>query len=145
MNWTPLCLVEEEALIPATQTDSFDEFTEILVLGATNRLDLVDPALLNPRRFGLVLDFLLPDKAAREQIFRVHTRSMPLGPDIDFAELARCSEGMSGADIAAVCHRAALEQVRTLIDDKGHGQRKQIVLSITQHDLLAALSQHLSA
>ena len=126
-----------------SEMDSFDEFTEILVLGATNRLDLVDPALLNPGRFGLVLDFLLPDEAAREQIFQVHTRQMPLAPDVDFTELARCSDGFSGADIAAVCRRAALEQIRTLIAD--NERRKQITLCITQQGLLAALSQHLSS
>ncbi|HEY7414773.1 MAG TPA: AAA family ATPase, partial [Ktedonobacteraceae bacterium] len=126
-----------------SEMDSFDEFTEILVLGATNRLDLVDPALLNPGRFGLVLDFPLPDEAAREQVFRVHTKQMPLAPDVDFAELARSSAGLSGADITAVCHRAALEQIRTLIAD--NERRKQISLCIMHHDLLAALSQHTSA
>jgi transitional endoplasmic reticulum ATPase len=125
-----------------SEMDSFDEFTEILVLGATNRLDLVDPALLNPGRFGLVLDFLLPDEPAREQIFRVHTKHMPLAPDIDFVELARNSEGLSGADITAVCQQAALEQIRTLIAD--NERSKQITLCITQHDLLAALDQHTS-
>lgn len=126
-----------------SEMDSFDEFTEILVLGATNRLDLVDPALLNPGRFGLVLDFPLPDEAAREQIFRVHTRQMPLAPNVDFAELARSSADLSGADITAVCRRAALEQIRTLLAD--NKRRKQISLCITQHDLLAALSQHTAA
>jgi transitional endoplasmic reticulum ATPase len=122
-----------------SEMDAFDEFTEVMVLGATNRLDLVDPALLNPGRFGLILEFPLPDEAARAQIFRVHTRHMPLAPDIDFSALAGKSAGLSGADIAAVCRQAALEQIRLLIGAKGHGQVE--ALCITQRDLLTALEQ----
>lgn len=123
-----------------SEMDNFDEFTEVMVLGATNRLDLVDPALLSPGRFGLILDFPLPGEAAREQIFRVHTKHMPLAPDVDFAELAKRSEGLSGADITAVCRQAALEQIRALIADKEC--HPVSTLHITQLDLLAALDQH---
>ena len=126
-----------------SEMDNFDEFTEVMVLGATNRLDLVDPALLSPGRFGLVLDFTLPDESEREQIFRVHTKRLPLAPDVDFAELARRSEGLSGADITAVCRQAALEQIRTFIADKEH-HRVSVPL-IMQRDLLAALEQHTQA
>jgi transitional endoplasmic reticulum ATPase len=124
-----------------SEMDNFDEFTEVMVLGATNRLDLVDPALLSPGRFGLILEFPLPDEGARAQIFRVHTRRMPLAPNVDFAELARKSQGLSGADIAAVCRQAALEQIRMLIASKAHGQSPE--LRITQQDLLTALEQRL--
>jgi transitional endoplasmic reticulum ATPase len=124
-----------------SEMDNFDEFTEVMVLGATNRLDLVDPALLSPGRFGLILEFPLPDEAARAQIFGVHTRRMPLAPDVDFGELARKSEGLSGADIAAVCRQAALEQIRMLIARKEYSQSPQ--LRITQQDLLAALEQQI--
>lgn len=126
-----------------SEMDNFDEFTEVMVLGATNRLDLVDPALLSPGRFGLVLDFPLPDVSEREQIFRVHTKRLPLAPDVDFAELARRSEGLSGADITAVCRQAALEQIRMFIADKEHHQVS--VILIMQRDLLAALEQHTQA
>ena len=126
-----------------SEMDNFDEFTEVMVLGATNRLDLVDPALLSPGRFGLVLDFPLPDESEREQIFRVHTKRLPLAPDVDFAELARRSEGLSGADITAVCRQAALEQIRMFIADKEHHQVS--VILIMQRDLLAALEQHTQA
>ncbi len=126
-----------------SEMDNFDEFTEVMVLGATNRLDLIDPALLSPGRFGLVLDFPLPDESEREQIFRVHTKRLPLAPDIDFAELARRSEGLSGADITAVCRQAALEQIRTFIADKEH--HRVSALLIMQRDLLAALEQHTQA
>jgi transitional endoplasmic reticulum ATPase len=120
-----------------SEMDNFDEFTEVLVLGATNRLDLVDPALLSPDRFGLVLDFPLPDVAMREQIFRIHTKHMPLAPGIDFAELVRRSEGLSGADIASICRQAALDQIRRCVTDKDAGPFS--ALRITHYDLLAAL------
>lgn len=126
-----------------SEMDNFDEFTEVLVLGATNRLDLVDPALLSPGRFGLILDFSLPHESEREQIFRVHTKRMPLAPDVDFAELARSSQDLSGADITAICRQAALDQIRTFIVDKA--RQRGSTFHITQHDLLAALEKHIQA
>lgn len=81
----------------------------VVVLGATNRLDRIDPALLRPGRFDLVVEMPLPDAAARLAILRVHTARMPLGPDVDQALLAAATEHFVGADLAGLCRRAGLE------------------------------------
>ncbi len=99
-----------------SELDNLDELSEVVVLAATNRLDLLDPALLSPRRFGLVLEFPMPDHAARAEIFRIHTARMPLAGDVDLEQLAAQTEGFSGADLAAACQRAAMQEIRMLID-----------------------------
>jgi transitional endoplasmic reticulum ATPase len=86
------------------------------VLGATNRPDLVDPALLSPRRFAYVVELTMPDEAARRQILAAQTRKMPLADDVNLDTLAAQSDGMSGADIASFCQRAALNEIRALIN-----------------------------
>jgi len=98
-----------------SELDRLDEHSEVVVLGATNRLDLLDPALLSPRRFAVVLEFALPDEATRLEILAAQTRKMPIDPNVDLGRLASASEGLSGADLAAVCQRAAMQAIRTLI------------------------------
>lgn len=80
----------------------------MIVVAATNRLDAVDPALLRPGRFDRLVSVPLPDESAREKIFGVHTRAMPLAADVDLAALARETNGLSGAEIADVCREAGL-------------------------------------
>jgi transitional endoplasmic reticulum ATPase len=99
-----------------SELDSLDEFSEVVVLGATNRLDLLDPALLSPRRFAFVLEFPLPDEVARREIFGAHTAKMPIADDVDLGKLAAATEAFSGADIAAVCQRAAMQEIRGVIE-----------------------------
>jgi transitional endoplasmic reticulum ATPase len=97
------------------ELDTLDEYSEVTVLGATNRPDLVDPALLSPRRFAYVLELTMPDEEARRDILEATTRKMPLADDVDLELLAARSEGLSGADLASVCQRAALNEIRHLI------------------------------
>lgn len=80
----------------------------VIVIGATNRIDCLDPALLRPGRFDRLLQVPPPDLAGRVAIFRVHTRRMPLAPDVVLEELAQQTEGLTGAAIAACCAEAAL-------------------------------------
>ncbi len=91
-----------------TEMDGLTQPGGLMVLGATNRPDLIDPALLRPGRFDLVLEMPLPDAAARAALLAVHTRAMPLGADVDLAALARRTEDYVGADIAGLCRLAAL-------------------------------------
>jgi len=98
-----------------TELDTLDEYSEVTVLGATNRPDLVDPALLSPRRFAYVVELTMPDQAARLEILSAQTRKMPLADDVDLDALASRSDGMSGADIASFCQRAALNEIRAVI------------------------------
>jgi transitional endoplasmic reticulum ATPase len=80
----------------------------LIVIGATNRPDYLDEALLRPGRFDRLVLVPPPDVAARAAIFSVHTRAIQLAQDVDLQELAQCSAGFSGADIASVCQAAAL-------------------------------------
>ncbi|MDD4239631.1 MAG: CDC48 family AAA ATPase [Desulfotomaculaceae bacterium] len=95
-----------------TEMDGIEELRRVVVLGATNRLDLIDPALLRPGRFDLQLQLGLPDCASRRQILAVHTRKRPVAEDVDLDGLAAETVDFSGADIRHLCNRAALAAVR---------------------------------
>lgn len=123
-----------------SELDNLDELSEVIVLGATNRLDLLDPALLSPARFPFVLEFPLPDEAARGEILAVHTRGLPLAADVDLADLARRTDGLTGADLAALCQRAALEEVRAVIQAERSGLPTPAELSISSHRFEAAIA-----
>ena len=90
------------------ELDGLEERGNVVVVAATNRPDMVDPALLRPGRFDKILFVDVPSPAAREQIFRVHTRKMPLAEDVDIKKLAELTEGFVGADIKAICRDAAM-------------------------------------
>jgi transitional endoplasmic reticulum ATPase len=82
-----------------TEMDGIEELKGVVVLAATNRLDIIDPALLRCGRFDFILEMPLPDEKTREAIFRIHTRGKPLARDVNLAELARLTEGKVGSDI----------------------------------------------
>jgi cell division protease FtsH len=90
------------------EMDGFDERHEIIVLAATNRPDVLDPALLRPGRFDRQVTVGLPDRRGREAILRIHTRHLPLSNEVDLGVLARSTTGFSGADLANLCNEAAL-------------------------------------
>jgi cell division protease FtsH len=95
-----------------TEMDGFDSATNVIVLGATNRPDVLDRALLRPGRFDRRVAVQPPDRAGREAILRVHTRGVPLGPDVDLARIAATTPGMVGADLANLVNEAALTAAR---------------------------------
>jgi cell division protease FtsH len=95
-----------------TEMDGFDPRTGVIVLGATNRPEILDPALLRPGRFDRRIAVQPPDRAGREAILRVHTRSVPLADDIDLGGLASATPGMVGADLANLVNEAALLAAR---------------------------------
>jgi len=95
-----------------TEMDGLVLLKGVVILAATNRPDILDPALLRPGRFDRILYVPAPDEKARYEIFKVHTRRMPLSEDVDLHELARITEGYTGADIAAVCREAAMTALR---------------------------------
>jgi len=94
------------------EMDGFDERQEVIVLAATNRSDVLDPALLRPGRFDRQVVVGLPDRQGREGILRIHTRHLHLAPDVDLGLLARTTTGFSGADLANLCNEAALIAAR---------------------------------
>jgi cell division protease FtsH len=95
-----------------TEMDGFDSSTSVIVVAATNRPDVLDSALLRPGRFDRRVAVQPPDRAGREAILRVHTRSVPLGPDVDLGRIAATTPGMVGADLANLVNEAALLAAR---------------------------------
>ncbi len=120
-----------------TEIDGLEDLENVIVIGATNRPDLVDPALLRPGRFDRVMMVSAPDKEARKEIFKIHTRETPLADDVDLESLAAKTEGYSGADIAAVCKEAGMLALRKDIEtdtvEKSHFEKalKSVGPSIT--------------
>jgi cell division protease FtsH len=103
-----------------TEMDGFDPAVGVIVLGATNRADVLDPALLRPGRFDRRVFVQPPDSAGREQILRVHTRSVPLADEVDLAQIAQSTPGMVGAELANLVNEAAL-----LAAKRGHEKVQQ--------------------
>jgi cell division protease FtsH len=95
-----------------TEMDGFDSSTSVIVVGATNRPDVLDQALLRPGRFDRRVAVQPPDRAGREAILKVHSRGVPLGPDVDLARIAATTPGMVGADLANLVNEAALTAAR---------------------------------
>ena len=95
-----------------TEMDGFDSSTNVIVVGATNRPDVLDQALLRPGRFDRRIAVQPPDRAGREAILSVHTRHVPLGPDVDLGRIAATTPGMVGADLANLVNEAALLAAR---------------------------------
>ena len=94
-----------------TEMDGLEELNDIVVIGATNRPDMIDTALLRPGRFDRIIMTSVPDKKARDNILAIHTKEMPL-KNVDVSELAEKTEGYTGADIEAVCREAAMLALR---------------------------------
>jgi cell division protease FtsH len=92
--------------------DGFDTDTNVIVMAATNRPDVLDPALLRPGRFDRQVTLGLPDRSGRQAILAVHTRGKPLAPEVDLNVLARSTPGFSGADLANLVNEAALHAAR---------------------------------
>jgi len=132
-----------------TELDGFEERSTVVVLAATNRVDMLDPALLRPGRFDRRIFVSLPDRAGREAILRVHTRHTPLHADVQLADLARMTTGMSGADLANLVNEAALYAARHDLDSVSRacfekalvrvqlGAQRALVMSETERRIIA--------
>ncbi|MER6566492.1 ATP-dependent zinc metalloprotease FtsH [Streptomyces sp. NPDC001093] len=95
-----------------TEMDGFSGAEGVIVIAATNRADILDPALTRPGRFDRVVNVAPPDRTGRESILRIHTRDIPLSGDVDLAQMARVTPGMTGADLANLANEAALLAVK---------------------------------
>jgi len=98
-----------------TEIDGLEALADVVVIAATNRPDILDPALLRPGRFDRIILAPVPDMAMREKIFKLHTKSMPLS-NVDLKEIAQQTDGYVGADIEAICREAAILALRENID-----------------------------
>jgi transitional endoplasmic reticulum ATPase len=101
-----------------TEMDGIEELKGVIVLAATNRLDMIDPALLRSGRFDLLLELPKPDSSAREEIWKIHTRNKPLDKGVDLKGITKESEGYVGADIEFVCRKAAMLAIREFIENQ---------------------------
>ncbi|MEU7053101.1 ATP-dependent zinc metalloprotease FtsH [Streptomyces eurythermus] len=95
-----------------TEMDGFSGSEGVIVIAATNRADILDPALTRPGRFDRVVQVSPPDRGGREAILRIHTREIPLAEDVDLAQVARTTPGMTGAELANLANEAALLAVK---------------------------------
>ncbi|RLF99119.1 MAG: AAA family ATPase, partial [Thaumarchaeota archaeon] len=98
------------------EIDGIEELSDVIVIGATNRPDLMDPAALRPGRFDRLIYVPPPDEKGRYEILKIYTRKMPLSPNVSLKELASRTEGYSGADLAALCREAAMNALRRNLD-----------------------------
>jgi proteasome regulatory subunit len=94
------------------EMDGFDARGEVKLIAATNRLDMLDPALLRPGRFDRVIEIPMPNKEARESILRIHTAGMSLDPDVNLRKISDLAEGSSGADLKALSTEAGMYAIR---------------------------------
>ncbi len=101
-----------------TELDGLESLREVVVLAATSRPDMIDPALLRPGRFDRLIYVPPPDKKARLEILKIHTRKMPIAEDVDLVKLAEITNGFVGADLAALCREAAMLALRENIKSK---------------------------
>jgi len=99
-----------------TEMDGIVPLSNVVILAATNRPDILDPALLRPGRFDRVIYVPPPDKEARKQILKIHTKKVPLANDVDLDRLAELTEGYTGADLAALVREAALLKLREKLE-----------------------------
>lgn len=99
-----------------TEMDGIEDLKGVIVLAATNRIDLIDPALLRSGRFDLIFELPLPDVQTREKIFEIHTRNKPLAKKVNLNKLALKTESLTGSDIEFICRKAAMLAIRELID-----------------------------
>ncbi len=114
-----------------TELDGISRLSDVIVIGATNRPDLIDRALLRPGRMDLLIYVPPPDKQARYHILKIHTRNMKLASDIDLTHIAEITEYYTGADLAAVVREAAMNALRRNLDAE----------EVTMADFLNALSK----
>lgn len=119
-----------------TEIDGLEELHNVLIIGATNRLDIVDEALLRPGRFDRIIKVPNPDSQGREQILRIHTRKRPLADDVNMPEIIAETEGLSGAELASAANMAAVSALKRYVQ-AGHADIRQI--RITHADLAEAV------
>ena len=121
-----------------TEIDGLEELHNVLIVGATNRLDIVDEALLRPGRFDRIIEVPNPDTEGRQHIFEIHTKKKPLDNDVDIPKLVELTEGFSGAEIAAIANRAAITALKRYVSKKSQNVND---IKIIQNDLVDAVDK----
>ena len=123
------------------ELDGIEELKGVLILGATNRADMLDPAVMRTGRFDEHFEILAPEQKDREEIFAVHLKNKPLVKKVDIKTLASKTEGFSGADISGVCNQAALKAVRRAVQKIKEAPDKKVKVELTEKDLLESIQE----
>ena len=126
-----------------TELDGIEELKGVVILGATNRLDLIDSALLRAGRFDFILELPKPDEKTREEILKIHTRGKPLAEDVDFKNLAKETEGLVGSDIEAICKKASILAIREFIESDNLSVKDYKKFKITAKHFKIALTNQI--
>jgi transitional endoplasmic reticulum ATPase len=121
-----------------TEIDGLEELNNVLIIGATNRLDIVDEALLRPGRFDRIIKVPNPDEKGRQHIFEIHTKKKPLASDVKISEIVKITDDFSGAEIAAVANRAAIAALKKYVSAKSKNVKE---IKIMQQDLIDAVDK----
>ncbi|MGI6471877.1 MAG: CDC48 family AAA ATPase [Candidatus Methanomethylophilaceae archaeon] len=117
-----------------TEMDGLEVLNDVVIIAATNRPDMIDPALLRPGRFDKSMMVGPPDKESREEIFKIHTRGKPLDENVDLKKLAEMTEGCTGADISAITNEAVMTSVRRLVAEGDPTQEELDACKVTMED-----------
>jgi len=123
------------------ELDGIEELKGVLILGATNRADMLDPAVMRTGRFDEHFEILAPEQKDREEIFAVHLKNKPFVKKVDIKTLASKTEGFSGADISGVCNQAALKAVRRAVQKIKEAPDKKVKVELTEKDLLESIQE----
>ncbi|MBU4369165.1 CDC48 family AAA ATPase [Patescibacteria group bacterium] len=107
------------------EMDGIEELKGVVILGATNRRDLIDSALLRPGRFDFLIEIPKPDEKARFEIFKIHTRKKPLAPEVNLKKLARDTKDLMGSDIEFICRNAAMTAIKEFLASKAASRRNK--------------------
>jgi transitional endoplasmic reticulum ATPase len=121
-----------------TEIDGLEELNDVLIIGATNRLDIVDEALLRPGRFDRIIEVPNPDSKGRQHIFEIHSKKKPLANDVNIAKLVELTNGFSGAEIGAITNRAAIAALKRYVNGKSQNIKE---IKISQQDLIEAIDK----
>ena len=121
-----------------TEIDGLEELNNVLIIGATNRLDIVDEALLRPGRFDRIIKVPNPDEKGRQHIFEIHTKNKPLDSDVKISEIVKLTDNFSGAEIAAVANRASVAALKRYVSGKSENVKE---IKIMQQDLIDAVDK----
>ena len=124
-----------------TEIDGVSNLKDIVIIGATNRIDMVDSAFLRPGRFEKILLIPLPDLKTREKIFEVYISKMNVDSKIKISELAKETEGFSGADIEAVCREAGLSEIRIIVEKSEKNEKIKTKPVVSKNAFLKAIEK----
>ena len=109
-----------------TEMDGMGAKKNVFIIGATNRPDIIDPAVLRPGRLDQLMYIPLPDEASRLSIFKANLRKSPIDPAVDLGHLARVTKGFSGADLTEICQRACKLAIRECIAKDIEHERERV-------------------